>query len=156
MFENTVARRRRSKGFTLVELMAVILIAAILLSIAIPLYMQQVRKGRRTDAKTAVMDLAGREERMFSTTNAYSSDPTQLGYAAVGSGAAFPQIVGNGYFNITVVVPAAAPTTFAITATAITADQLKDTSCFSFSVTQTGQQSSLGSGGVVTTTTCWQ
>ena len=145
---------RRGKGFTLVELMAVVLIASILLSIAVPLYMQQVRKGRRTDAKTAVMDLAGREERMFSTTNAYSADPTQLGYAAVGSGAAFPQTVGSGYYNITVVVPT--PTTFTITSTAISADQLKDTSCNSFSVTQTGQQSSLASTGAVTTSTCWQ
>jgi type IV pilus assembly protein PilE len=154
MIANTVARPRRSAGFTLVELMAVVLIASILLSIAIPMYMQQVRHGRRTDAKTAVMDLAGREERMFSTTNAYSTDPTQLGYAAVGSGAAFPQIVGNGYYNITVVVPT--PTTYTITSTAITADQLKDGSCFSFSVTQTGQQSSLGSGGANTTSICWQ
>jgi len=156
MIANTVARPRQSAGFTLVELMAVVLIASILLSIAIPLYMQQVRHGRRTDAKTAVMDLAGREERMFSTTNAYSSDPTLLGYAAVGSGAVFPQTVGNGYYNITVTVPPAAPTTYIITSTAITADQLKDTSCFSFSVTQTGQQSSLSSGGVNTTSTCWQ
>jgi type IV pilus assembly protein PilE len=156
MFANTVAQGRRSKGFTLVELMSVVLIAAILLSIAVPLYMQQVRKGRRTDAKTAVMDLAGREERMFSTTNAYSTDPTQLGYAAVGSGAAFPQIVGSGYYNITVTVPPLAPTTFIITAAAISADQLKDTSCASFSVTQTGQQSSLTSGGASSTTTCWQ
>src|SRR5271154_2922541 len=105
MFANTVVRGRRSRGFTLVELMAVVLIASILLSIAVPLYMQQVRKGRRVDAKTAVMDLAGREERMFSTTNAHSIDPTQLGDAAVGSGAAFPQTVGNGYYNITVTVP---------------------------------------------------
>src|SRR5271155_3186432 len=134
MIANTVARPRPSAGFTLVELMAVVLIASILLSIAIPLYMQQVRQSRRTDAKTAVMDLAGREERMFSTTNAYSSDPTQLGYAVVGSGAVFPQIVGNGYYNITAAVPAAAPTTFVITALAISADQLKDTSCYSFSV----------------------
>src|SRR5271156_1723553 len=124
MIANTVARPRQSAGFTLVELMAVVLIASILLSIAVPLYMQQVRKGRRVDAKTAVMDLAGREERMFSTTNAYSSDPTQLGYAAVGSGAAFPQVVGNGYYSIA--VPVLTQTTFTITATAISADQLKD------------------------------
>ena len=155
MFANTLARGRKSKGFTLVELMAVVLIASILLSIAVPLYMQQVRKGRRVDAKTAVMDLAGREERMFSTTNAYSIDPTQLGYAAVGSGAAFPQTVGNGYYQITVAVPALAPTTFVITAKAISADQLKDTNCFSFSVTQTGQQSALNSGGVDSTASCW-
>jgi hypothetical protein len=55
-----------------------------------------------------------------------------------------------------VAVPAAAPTTYVITATAITADQLKDGSCFQFLVTQTGQQSSLSSGGANTTNTCWQ
>jgi type IV pilus assembly protein PilE len=155
MIVNTVVRPRRSAGFTLVELMAVVLIASILLSIAVPLYLQQVRHGRRTDAKTAVMDLAGREERMFSTTNAYSADPTQLGYAAVGSGAVFPQIVGNGYYNINVAVPVGAQT-YVITAQAISADQLKDTLCFQFLVTQTGQQSSVSSGGANTTSTCWQ
>jgi len=47
-------------GFTLVELMIVVVIASILLAIAVPSYMTQVRESRRTEAKTALLDLAGR------------------------------------------------------------------------------------------------
>src|SRR6201987_6133436 len=81
------ATRCRSHGFTLVELMVVVVIATILLSVAVPSYMSQVRQSRRTEAKTAVLDLASREERYFSTNGAiYSTTPTHLGY----SGGAFP------------------------------------------------------------------
>src|SRR2546430_17273057 len=54
-------------GFTLIELMVVVAIATILFSIAIPSYMSYIRQSRRTDAKTAVLELAGREERFLST-----------------------------------------------------------------------------------------
>ena len=146
-------RRRSHLGFTLVELMVVVTIAAILLSIAIPAYTAQVRKSRRTDAKTAVMDLAGREERFFSTNTTYTSDPVNLGYVAgLPTGAAFgQQTVGNGYYQITV---AATTTTFTVTATAFSTDQLKDTSCRTFAVDQTGNRTSSDSSAAASTT-CW-
>src|SRR6516164_5379396 len=95
-----------SRGFTLIELMVVVVIATILLSIAVPSYMSQIRQSRRTEAKTALLDLAGREER-FLTTNpqAYTNVPAQLGY--VGFGAANP--IGSGYYYLNVCSPAASP-----------------------------------------------
>jgi type IV pilus assembly protein PilE len=51
-------------GFTLIELMVTLAIAAILLSIVVPTYQAQVRKSRRTEAKTAILDFAAREERL--------------------------------------------------------------------------------------------
>src|SRR6201987_5835023 len=99
------ATRCRSHGFTLIELMVVVVIATILLSIAVPSYMSQVRQSRRTEAKTAVLDLASREERYFSTNGGiYSTTPTDLGY----TGGAFPAPVGaDNYYTITVCSPAA-------------------------------------------------
>jgi type IV pilus assembly protein PilE len=74
---------RRSDGFTLIELMIVVVIATILISIAVPSYMQQIRQSRRTEAKTALLDAAGREERYFSTNgSSYTNVATQLGYNA--------------------------------------------------------------------------
>ena len=147
---------RRDSGFTLVELMVVIVIATILLSIAVPSYMTQIRKSRRTEARNAVLDLATREERFMSTSNTYSQVTTDLGYTG-----AFPQNVGSGYYNINVVATAANPAAvppvpagYTITATAI-GTQVKDTSCASFTVNQIGQQSSLDSGGANSTATCW-
>ncbi|MGH8136583.1 MAG: type IV pilin protein [Steroidobacteraceae bacterium] len=142
-------------GFTLIELMVTIVIAAILLSIAVPSYMNQIRKSRRTEARTAVLDLATREERYLSTANVYSQTPGDLGY-----GGAFPQSVGSGYYTLTVAVPdpayagPAGTSSYIITATA-TGSQLKDTPCRTFSVNEVGQQTASDASNGVSTTTCW-
>lgn len=138
-------------GFTLVELMVTIVIATILLSIAIPTYQSQVRKSRRTEAKTAILDLAGREERLFSITNSYSQVPADLGYPG-----AWPQAVGGGYYTVSVGAPAVIgtdPATFTITATAVNT-QAKDTQCSTFKVDQTGQQNSFDASGANSNATC--
>ena len=145
-----------SAGFTLVELMVVIIIAAILASIAIPSYQASIRKSRRTDAKTALLDLAGREERYNSTHNAYTSVLSNLGY----SGTAFPVTVGSGYYQISINVCAALKTcttdagtgvVFFATATAINS-QTKDTQCLNYTLDSTGVQAVTGTAAA---TDCW-
>jgi type IV pilus assembly protein PilE len=150
---------RSSRGFTLVELMIVVVVATILLSIAVPSYMSQVRQSRRTEAKTAILDLAAREERYFSTNGAlYSTATTDVGYAG-----AFPVLVGpDNYYTVTVCSPAAncdpnpnppaAPSYF-ITATPVAGtSQAADTECTSFSVDSAGQQFATGT---YTSQQCW-
>ena len=66
------------RGFTLLELLVVVVIATILMSIAVPSYMTQIRQSRRTEAKTAILDLSGREERYLSTNPAGSVSYTHL------------------------------------------------------------------------------
>jgi type IV pilus assembly protein PilE len=154
MKTRTANRITRARGFTLIELMITVIVATILITIAVSTYGSQVRKSRRTDAKTAVLDLAGREERNYSTTNTYAAVPASLGY----TGAAFPIVVGDGYYNLNVAVVAAAPgvpASFTITATPI-GTQVSDAQCASFSVTDLGVQSALDSGGADATTTCWR
>lgn len=138
----------RYTGFTLIELMIVIVIGSILMTIAIPAYTSQVRKSRRTEARTAVLDLAAREERFLSTNNTYTQTPSDLGYSG-----SFPQSIGSGYYLLGVQVPdpspLAAATSYLITATA-TGTQTGDTSCLSFTVNQIGQQISAPDA------TCWK
>jgi type IV pilus assembly protein PilE len=135
-------------GFTLVELMVTIVIGTILLSIAVPSYQSQIRKSRRTEAKTAMLDLASREERLFSTTNNYSDVPADLGYTA------WNQPIGGGYYSLDKPVVVTAPAaTFTITARAI-GTQVKDTQCQTFTVDQTGFQASADANAANTTATC--
>jgi type IV pilus assembly protein PilE len=141
--------RAQSRGFTLVELMVVIVIASILMAIAIPSYKTSIRKSRRTDAKTALLDLAGREERYMSTNGAYSTAFGQLGYSSWG--AAF----GGGYYKMvqpTITAGSAtAVATFSLQADPVTgSDQAKDTACGSFTLNSTGVQGVTG-----TATDCW-
>jgi len=144
---------RLSRGFTLVELMIVVAIATILLAIAVPSYQVYIRQSRRTEAKSAVLDLAGREERFFSTNGAnYTNVATSLGYTAFG----IP--IGNGYYQLAVSTPASTPNppaapSYSITATPVAGQsQVNDTQCTSFSVDSSGVQFSTGTA---TSTYCW-
>ncbi|HSY05548.1 MAG TPA: type IV pilin protein [Steroidobacteraceae bacterium] len=158
------ANRRSSRGFTLVELMVVVVIAAILLAVGVPSYSNYVRQARRTDARTAVLDLAGREERYFSTNAAaYSPLPANLGYG----GGGWPIVVGSGYYQVTVCSPAnancaaglnmpnppAAPS-FTVVAQSI-GTQVKDVPCSLFAVDSTGQQYAVSGAGAANTAFCW-
>ncbi len=157
----------RPEGFTLIELMIVVVIATILLSIAIPSYMAQVRQSRRTEAKTALLDLAGREESFFSTNGAaYTNVATSLGYSA------WPVTTPNGYYQITFGGAngscvagqgaalgcdpnANAPNgpSYYLTATPVAASsQAGDTQCTSFSVDSLGNQFATGT---YTSVQCW-
>ena len=146
-------------GFTLIELMVVVAIATILFAIAIPSYTTYIRQSRRSEAKTAVLELAGREERFLSTNpSAYTDVPANLGYTG-----AWPIVVGSGYYQLTVCSPACGPSAIAtapsytVTATPVAGQsQVNDTQCTSFSVDSAGQQYANGSGGAaVATPYCW-
>jgi type IV pilus assembly protein PilE len=131
-------------GFTLIELMIAVAVVGILATIAATSYQGQLQRSRRTDARSALLDLAGREEKLYSTTNAYSQAASDLGYAA------FTQRIGSGFYTVGVAVPNP-PISYVITATAVGA-QASDTACATLWVDQTGAQGSTGSG---TPATCW-
>ena len=156
MFQRIAERPSRTSGFTLIELMITVLIVSVLVAIAVPSYIDKVRKSRRTEAKTALLDLAGREERYYNTNNQYSALPSDLGYGAIA--AAFPMTIGSGYYTVSVATtvyaagPPVTPAGYTITATPVAGtDQANDTHCTTFTLTSTGVQSSLPD-----TTTCWQ
>ena len=157
-----IAPRKYARGMTLIELMVVVVIATILVSLAVPSYMSQVRRGRRVEAKALVLDLAGREERYYSTSvngANYSQTATDLGYNAL------PAVVGNGYYQLSVcaVGPAmagnCAPSNQAAPAFVATAvaqgTQAQDTQCITFAVDNTGQRWAFDNANNDTTTTCW-
>jgi type IV pilus assembly protein PilE len=167
MTNQTIAKQMSSRrlnlaGFTLVELMITVVVVSILMSIAIPAYNAQIRKGRRTEAKTALLDLAGREERYFNTNNTYTNMAANLGYAPAGSTTTVTNLaVGSGYYQVTASSPAAngvAAPSYEVTATPRTPDQQNDTQCQWFSVDSTGKQlanTQNGGGGTDTSSTCW-
>jgi len=141
------SRKHSSFGFTLIELMVTVAVVSILATIAVTSYTSQVQKSRRTEAKSALLDLAGREERLFSTTNAYSSDEAFLGYATVSTPMTNMNF-GNGYYQLTAVATA---TTYTLTANPVGA-QAGDAACGSFSVNQLGVQTVSGTSTVAS---CW-
>lgn len=73
---------QRNKGFTLVELMIVVLIVGILAGVALPSYQNSMLKGRRSDAMSALLDAANRQEQLMLDRSTYTADMTDLGFSA--------------------------------------------------------------------------
>jgi type IV pilus assembly protein PilE len=67
---------KRQPGFTLVELMIVCAVLGIIAMVAIPAYTDQIARGRRGEAKTALLRGAQQMERFYTTHNCYPSNTT--------------------------------------------------------------------------------
>lgn len=86
---------RRNYGFTLIELMIVVAIVGVLAAIAVPLYNEQVRKGRRADAVRAAGDL------QLALESWRSENPSYANCAGVGCGSGtYPTAPTSDYYTI--------------------------------------------------------
>lgn len=63
--------RRRARGFTLIELMVTVAIAAILASVSIPMYRDYVLRSRIIDATSKLSDFRVRMEQYFMDNRTY-------------------------------------------------------------------------------------
>jgi type IV pilus assembly protein PilE len=135
---NRLSNRKRSSGFTLAELMVGVAIISLLSMIALPSFMDNIRKSKRTDAQTALTKTSTNLERYFSANSSYTTDVTQLGLTVDD---------GDGYsdereYVITVVGGATGiASSYTVTATAV-ADtmQADDTGCTVLTVNSLGQR----------------
>jgi type IV pilus assembly protein PilE len=69
------APRRTSAGFTLVELMVVVVIASVLASIAVPSYRDYVTRGKIPDATAALATRRVQMEQFFQDNKTYAGAP---------------------------------------------------------------------------------
>ena len=66
------ARASARAGFTLIELMITVAIVGILAAIAYPSYQDSVRKGKRAEGRTALIDFLQQQERFLTQTGSYA------------------------------------------------------------------------------------
>lgn len=130
------------KGFTLIEMMVVVATIAITAVIAISLYTEKIKRGRRIDAVNALLSISLAEERYRSTNTSYGT------LAQVWGGVATSQ---EGYY--TLAISNVTATSYTITATG-TGTQTSDvdpsgTSCATLTLAM--------SSGTITRTPaiCW-
>jgi len=100
------------RGFTLIEVMIVVVIIGVLAGIAYPSYQNHVKKANRSAAQSFMMTVAGKEEMYLLDNRAYTAT---IGTGGLGLNAP-AETSGRYTFAVTVT---ASPPTFLITATAV-------------------------------------
>lgn len=119
----------RSLGFTLLELITVVGIAAILSAIAVSTYGRYVHRARRADAQQALLTIANGQERWYATYNRYADDLAKLGFAS-------PSVLPQGHYQLSLGVGPDEAQSYTATAMPIGA-QAHDT-CGSLSIDSKG------------------
>ena len=138
----------RSRGVTLLELMAVVVIVGILGTIAVNSYRGYLLRTNRTEARMALLQIQANQEKFFLQNNRYAdtaelslattADPPGLGVAAT---------TPSGLY--TIALDADTTTTYTATATA-TGGQLKDAAaCLTLRINQNGEREPAGNE-------CWR
>ena len=103
-------------GFTLIEMIVVVVIIAILSSVAYPSYVESVRKGHRASAKARMFDVQSRLQRYYSDKGKYTTTLAELDLAA-------PLASESRGHTIAIAAGAAGiESTYKITATPVKAD----------------------------------
>jgi type IV pilus assembly protein PilE len=105
---NTVVSRRKSSGFTLIELMIVVAIIGVLASIAIPNYTEYVTRSKITEAVSELSSYRVRMEQWFQDNRSYQD--------TAGTACGATAATGLKYFSLTCSAPTT--TTYTVTATA--------------------------------------
>lgn len=158
MHRTPSSSRRRRRGFTLIEVMIAIVIVAILAAVAFPSFMGSIRKGRRSEAFTAINQVQQALERWRSNNATYTTDLTS-------SGLGLPSTTASGYYTVS--IPTASGEHYEVRATAVSGtSQASDGDCRTLAVRMGGAASApsprptnleyaSASGSWGTTNPCW-
>lgn len=135
-------------GFTLLELLISVLLAAVLAVLAVSAYRDHVLRAQRSDAHAALARVAAAQERHFLEHHRYASgfghDPGGLDQASSSE---------HGHYALRLEVPG---TGLGFVATAIPVGrQIDDRRCTSLSLDQTGRRGATGSAADAPIS-CWR
>src|SRR3954465_3801636 len=101
LLRNYRVMRSRARGVTLIELMTVIVVIAILSSIAIPSYRRYLLRSQRSEAKIALLQLQTAQEKFYLQNNAYT-DKVTVSSTAASPGLGLTGLSETSKYDITV------------------------------------------------------
>jgi len=145
-------------GFTLIELMIIVGVIGLLAVVALPSFMDSVRKGRRAEGIAALTQIQQAQERWRANNGSYA-DNDKLTAAAADGGFGLSASTSSGYYGLAISDATASGYTLTATAQSGTS-QASDNKCHKLVMRLAGGNifySSVDSGNADSTTTgrCW-
>lgn len=145
--------RSRSAGFTMIELMIVVVIIGILAAMGYPSYRGYVVRTQRGVAKAAMVQVLDRQAQFFVDNKVFATNLTNLGFgtnpfAIDRKGKEIATSSTDRIYNIQ--LSGASATSFILQAVPQLKQATEDSACGTLSITNEGIRSVSGSG-----TNCW-
>ncbi|MBI3366933.1 MAG: type IV pilin protein [Burkholderiales bacterium] len=153
MKQSAHRRAASRRGFTLIEALIVVAIAAILAAIAYPSFRQSVFKGRRADAVAAISVVQQAQERYRANHSEYASS-----FADPGMGTSLAAS-RDGHYTLSLSIGAVKGTTYTVMAVPNSSSpQAQDLKCASMAVTMNAGNftySATDSSSADSSAQCW-
>ncbi len=143
----------REAGFTLIEVMIVVVIIGVLMMVALPAYEGQQTRAKRTIAQVELMKIVARQEQYFVNNRAYSTTLAPLGFADPWVVDADGREVGAAAADRVYSISLVSPTAMAFELQAVPqGQQARDTVCGTLVISSVGEKSATGTGS---SSDCW-
>lgn len=136
-----------ARGFTLVEVMMVMVLIGIVAGLAYPAYTSHIVNARRGDAHALMLAAAVKQEQYYAQRGLYTSDMRELGYPAD------PAVSAKGFYRIDATLSGGGQG-YTLTATRVGV-QTGDSSCGDLTLSHTGIKSAVNNSDATPQTTCW-
>ena len=144
---------RRTGGFTVTEILTVLVVIAVLAAIAIPMWRTHLLRVRRAEARDALTGLMAAQDRYFARNARYATG-AQLGTPAPG-GLEIGAITAHGLYAITLETTADGLGYLATARAMPSAGQESDDRCNTFTIDHVGQMSATDPSGTDRSADCW-
>ncbi len=154
---------KNQQGFTLIEVMIVVVVVSILVAIALPSYQESIAKSKRAEAQAALLSLSAAMERGYTENNSYCDLGGTGGASSCGAGTndtgtpsvfspTVPLDGGTAYYNLTI----SAATANSYTLTATRTGSMASDKCGNFTLTNVNVQGIASADSNIKISDCWR